>query len=128
MRISDWSSDVCSSDLPFCDGDFYGRSTKRFGGLLRHSAQAAALVQNTLVLEITQRVLGPWCDRISLNLTQAIEIHPGARAQYPQRDPHIEHGPKGAVEYRFNLQLPLTSFTPENGVTRLCPSNSPGTE
>src|SRR3546814_11528966 len=82
MRISDWSSDVCSSDLPFCDGDFYGRSTKRFGGLLRHSAHAAALVQNTLVLEITQRVLGPWCDRIALNLTQAIELHPGAPAQY----------------------------------------------
>src|SRR3546814_12105600 len=60
------------AQTPFCDGDFYGRSTKRFGGLLRHSAHAAALVQNTLVLEITQRVLSPWCDRIALNLTQEI--------------------------------------------------------
>src|SRR3546814_11290909 len=37
------------AQTPFCDGDFYGRSTKRFGGLLRHSAHAAALVQNTQI-------------------------------------------------------------------------------
>src|SRR3546814_20146589 len=35
------------AQTPFCDGDFYGRSTKRFGGLLRHSAHAAALVQRS---------------------------------------------------------------------------------
>src|SRR3546814_15347366 len=35
------------AQTPFCDGDFYGRSTKRFGGLLRHSAHAAALVKNS---------------------------------------------------------------------------------
>src|SRR3546814_2228318 len=121
MRISDWSSDVCSSDLPFCDGDFYGRSTKRFGGLLRHSAHAAALVQNTLVLEITQRVLGPWCDRIALNLTQAIEIHPGALAQYPHRDQDMWQGPKGEVEYLLNVIWPLSPFTAENGATPLWP-------
>src|SRR3546814_4774433 len=61
MRISDWSSDVCSSDLvpnlmpvsdvallaadlaphfdatPFCEGGFYGARTKRFGSLLKRS-------------------------------------------------------------------------------------------
>src|SRR3546814_4391747 len=63
------------AQTPFCDGDFYGRSTKRFGGLLRHSAHAAALVQNTLVLEITQRVLGPWCDRIDRKSTRLNSSH-----------------------------------------------------
>src|SRR3546814_9364738 len=78
------------AQTPFCDGDFYGRSTKRFGGLLRHSAHAAALIRHPLVLTNAQRVLGPWCDRIILNLTQAIEIHPGALAQHPQRDQRSE--------------------------------------
>ena len=29
---------------PFCEGDFYGRHTKRFGGLLKRSQHAAAFV------------------------------------------------------------------------------------
>src|SRR3546814_3751494 len=29
MRISDWSSDVCSSDLPAGDGEAVGRNTTR---------------------------------------------------------------------------------------------------
>src|SRR3546814_3119077 len=44
------------AQTPFCDGDFYGRSTKRFGGLLRHSAHAAALVQNTRSEEHTSEL------------------------------------------------------------------------
>src|SRR3546814_15209989 len=68
MRISDWSSDVCSSDL-----------------------------------------------------TQAIEIHPGALAQYPHRDQDMWQGPKGEVEYLLNVIWPLSPFTAENGATRLWP-------
>lgn len=71
---------------PFCDGDFYGRRTKRFGSLLKRSAHAEKLVMHPLVLAIAERMLGPWCDSLNLNLTQAIEIHPGAPAQYPHRD------------------------------------------
>ena len=71
---------------PFCEGGFYGPRTKRFGSLLKRSAAAAELVQHPLILEIAHRVLGPWCDRFNLNLTQAIEIHPGAPAQFPHRD------------------------------------------
>jgi hypothetical protein len=71
---------------PFCRGAFYGPQTKRFGGLLKRSPHAAALVAHPLILGIVERLLAPWCDRIALNLSQAIEIHPGAPTQFPHRD------------------------------------------
>jgi ectoine hydroxylase-related dioxygenase (phytanoyl-CoA dioxygenase family) len=113
---------------PFCEGAFYGRRTKRFGGLLNHSPHAEVLVRHPLVLAIAKRILGP-CDRIILNLTQAIEIHPGALSQYPHRDQDMWQGPKGEVEYLLNVIWPLSSFTADNGATRLWPrSHRPGSE
>src|SRR3546814_5348724 len=35
---------------PFCDGNFYGRRTKRFGSLLKRSEHMAALVLNPIIL------------------------------------------------------------------------------
>jgi len=104
---------------PFCDGDFYGRTTKRFGSLLVRSAHADALVRHPLALALAENVLGPWCDRFMLNLTQAVEIHPGALAQYPHRDEDMWAGPKGEVEYLLNVMWPLSEFTEANGATRL---------
>src|SRR3546814_14497343 len=34
MRISDWSSDVCSSDLAFCCVLFYNDITREFGDVI----------------------------------------------------------------------------------------------
>src|SRR3546814_17884737 len=82
MRSSDWSSDVCSSDLPvfaatpFGQGRFYGYRTKRFGGLLERSAHAETLALEPTTLGAVQAILGSACDRIQLNVAQAIEIHP----------------------------------------------------
>jgi N-acyl-L-homoserine lactone synthetase len=106
---------------PFCEGGFYGPRTKRFGSLLKRSAAAAEFVQHPLMLEIASRVLGPWCDRFNLNLTQAIEIHPGAPAQFPHRDQEMWQGEKGKIEYLLNVIWPLTEFTAENGATRIWP-------
>lgn len=71
---------------PFGQGGFYGTTTKRFGRLLIRSGHAAALVQHRLVLGVVETILSPWCDRIQLNTTQAIAVHPGAPAQLPHRD------------------------------------------
>src|SRR3546814_10564100 len=71
---------------PFCRGGFYGGRTKRFGRLLIRSPHVAELVMHPRILALAEAVLGNWCDRIQLNLTQAIEIHPGAPAQFPHRD------------------------------------------
>ena len=71
---------------PFCDGDFYGHRTKRFGGVLKRSRRAEAFIRHPLVLGVCDLALGPWCDRYQLNLTQALQIYPGQAAQPPHRD------------------------------------------
>lgn len=107
----------------FSDGLFYGARTKRFGRLLAHSAHAAAFVQHELVLAIVDHVLKPWCDVFQLNLTQAIEIHPGAPAQVPHRDQDMWLGAKGETEYLVNVMWPFTPYTRENGATMLWPNS-----
>jgi hypothetical protein len=110
-------------NTPFCEGDFYGRHTKRFGSLLNRSAIAAELTRHPLILGITERVLGPWCDRFNLNLTQGIEVHPGAPAQFPHRDQDMWQGAKGEIQYLLNVMWPLSDFTAENGATRIWPGS-----
>lgn len=106
---------------PWCEGDFYGPRTKRFGSLLVRSSHASDFVMHELVLAIAARVLGSWCDRIALNLTQAIEIHEGALPQFPHRDQDMWGGDKGTQEYLLNVMWPLGDFTADNGATLLWP-------
>jgi ectoine hydroxylase-related dioxygenase (phytanoyl-CoA dioxygenase family) len=115
--------DLHFADQPFSCGAFYGERTKRFGGLLRRSRHAEALVRHPLVLEIVDAMLGPWCDRIALNLTQGIEIHARAPAQFPHRDQDMWGGPKGDMEYLVNVMWPLTLFTADNGATVIWPGS-----
>lgn len=106
---------------PFCKGAFYGERTKRFGRLLIRSPHMADLVMNPAILELAELALGNWCDCIQLNLAQAIELHPGALAQYPHRDQDMWQGSLGAVEYLVNVMWPLTPFTADNGATIIWP-------
>jgi hypothetical protein len=108
---------------PFCDGGFYGRRTKRFGRLLTRSAHSDRLVRHPLLLGIAEAILAPWCDRIQLNLTQAIAIHPGALPQLPHRDQDMWRGPTGEIEYLVNVMWPLTPFTRQNGATLVWPGS-----
>ena len=108
---------------PFCEGDFYGARTKRFGSLLKRSPHTAAFVQHPLILALVEHALGSWCDTIQLNLTQAIEIHPGAPLQFPHRDQDMWPAPKGELEYLVNVMWPLTSFTRANGATLIYPGS-----
>jgi hypothetical protein len=116
--------DLAFAKAGYCDGDFYGRSTKRLGGLLNRSSVAQTIVQHPLALGLADRILSPWCDRFSLNLTQAIEIHGGAPAQYPHRDEDMWAGPKGELDYLINVMWPLSPFTADNGATRLWPRSN----
>ena len=104
---------------PLCQGAFYGARTKRFGSLLIRAPAIERLAMHPLILELVEAMLLPWCERIALNLTQAIEIHPGALPQLPHRDQDMWQGPKGNLEYLVNVMWPLTTFTQENGGTRL---------
>ena len=111
---------------PFCEGGFYGERTKRFGGVLKRSAAADAFVRHPLILAIVQGVLGPWCDRFQLNLTQALQIHPGQDAQFAHRDQDMWGGPKGEMEYLVNVMWPLGPYRRENGATVVFPGSQNG--
>lgn len=108
---------------PFCEGGFYGERTKRFGRLLIRSPKIERLVRHPLIISLAEAVLGPWCERIQLNLAQAIELHPGAFAQFPHRDHDMWQGEQGRIEYLVNVIWPLTPFTADNGATIIWPGS-----
>lgn len=108
---------------PFCEGGFYGERTKRFGRLLIRSPGIERLVRHPDILALAEATLGPWCERIQLNLTQAIELHPGALAQFPHRDQDMWMGEQGRTEYLVNFIWPLTPFTTDNGATLIWPGS-----
>jgi len=110
----------------FCQGDFYGERTKRIGSLLTRSPHAAAFIQHPRILELAERALGSWCDTIQLNLTQAIELHPGAPRQLPHRDQDMWQAGKGETEYLLNVMWPFTPYTEANGATLIYPRSHGG--
>jgi len=115
------SLDARFAATPFSIGAFHGERTRRFHRLLLHSPHAHALVLHEAVLGAARTVLGPWCDFPELNLTQGVEIHPGAPAQIPHSDQAMWPGPKGAMEYCVNVFWPLGPFSAANGATRVWP-------
>nr|WP_119035314.1 phytanoyl-CoA dioxygenase family protein [Hephaestia caeni] len=108
---------------PLSQGRFYGERTKRFGSLLRRSGRTSALVMNPTILMMVEAVLGSACDRIQLNVAQAIEIHPGEVRQFPHRDHDMWQGEKGTHEYLVNVIWPLSPFRHENGATLIYPGS-----
>ncbi len=111
------------AETSFCQGGFYGERTKRFGRLLSRSARAQRHVMHKLVLGIAETILAPWCDRIQLNLTQAIALHPGALPQLPHRDQDMWRGAIGETEYLVNVMWPFTHYTEANGATLVWPNS-----
>jgi len=109
---------------PFCEGEFYGPHTKRFGALLKRSQHAAGFVANPTVLEIAQGILGPFCESFQLNNTQALEIWPGAPQQVHHRDQGMWPVPIGQVEYMFNVMWPFMPYREENGATLVWPGSN----
>lgn len=86
----------------------------------------ARLVAEPTILGVIEEVLGPWCVNLQLNLTQGIQIDPGARVQVPHRDQDMWGGPKGAMEYMVNVMWALEDFTATNGATRVWPGSNKG--
>lgn len=104
-------------------GLFYGNRTRRFHGLLARSPLVRDFVMKPVILELADTILGPHCERIQLNLTQAIEIEPGSEGQAPHRDQDMwpVHAP--GVEYLINVMWPFTPYTADNGATVIWPGS-----
>lgn len=113
--------DQAFRETPFGIGHFYGHRTKRFGSLLRRSQHTARLVLEPTILAQVHDVLGAACERIQLNVAQAISVHPGEIDQFPHRDHDMWPCDKGGQEFLVNVIWPLSQFTTVNGATRLYP-------
>ncbi len=107
---------------PMSEGLFYGTSTRRFHGLLARTPRAAEFVGHPLILAIARAVLTA-CDEIQLNLTQAIELLPGAPMQPPHRDEEMWPLRTPGVEYLINVMWPFVPYTAENGATLVWPGS-----
>jgi hypothetical protein len=106
---------------PFSVGPFHGHRTKRFHRLLARSPESHALVMHPEIVGAARAILGTWCDFPELNLTQGVEVHPGAPAQIPHCDQSMWPAPKGLMEFSVNILWPLGRFTADNGATRVWP-------
>lgn len=110
----------------YCTGGFYGETTRRFGSVLARSEGVQQLALNDRVMLIVNDVIGKHCECIQLNLTQAIEIWPGAPVQVPHRDHDMWRTPKGEMEFMLNVMWALDDFTEDNGATRIWPGSNQG--
>jgi hypothetical protein len=108
---------------PRCEGDFYGWDTTRVGGLLSKAPIVQRLALEPRILAIADALLGPNCDYVQLNLTQATRVHPGERAQAPHRDEEMWPVDKHGRHWLINVMWAASDFTEENGATRIWPGS-----
>jgi ectoine hydroxylase-related dioxygenase (phytanoyl-CoA dioxygenase family) len=131
-RLDDELTPLIERTEPSGD-EWAGRRTKRTGGLVALCPGCRPVVMHPLVLSAANAVLGHYCDKIQLNLTQLITILPGQDAQPLHRDRFVWGGggtgfvgaggiPK-PIEPQFNAIWALTDFTRENGATHVVPGS-----
>lgn len=111
---------------PCGDGPFFGTRTRRFSALFAKAASTVALAIDDLVLPVAESALGagtPACDRIQLNLTQAIGIGPDEPAQHIHRDDDFFPFAHPGAELMINALWTLDPFTAANGATRIAPGS-----
>jgi ectoine hydroxylase-related dioxygenase (phytanoyl-CoA dioxygenase family) len=104
--------------------DFTGRQTTRTGALVARSKASRELVMHPVIIDLANRFLGAYTNRIQLHLTQVINITPGQGSQPLHRDRLAWGGYiPDQIEPQFNTMWALTDFTEENGATRVVPAS-----
>jgi len=106
------------------EGEFWGYKTKRISSLVAKSrtfAEKVAICPVTLA--VMDQLLGPYCERYQLHVTQVVNIGPGESDQFLHRDdgllPFVHPGPQALC----NTMWSLTDFTAETGATRVIPGS-----
>jgi ectoine hydroxylase-related dioxygenase (phytanoyl-CoA dioxygenase family) len=105
--------------------DFAGFRTQRTGSLVARSPSFQQLALHPLVLDTAAKVLGPYCKKFQLHLTQVIKINPGETAQMLHQDQLVYDPfrfPPG-MDCELHTMWALTDFTEENGATRVIPGS-----
>ncbi|MGE0825903.1 MAG: phytanoyl-CoA dioxygenase family protein [Candidatus Binatia bacterium] len=116
---------------PFIDAtavgrdEFAGFRTQRTGSLVARSLSFHQLAMHPLILDTAAAMLGSYCQRFQLHLTQVIKINPGEPAQALHQDQLVYSPfrfPKG-MDCELHTMWALTDFTEENGATRVIPGS-----
>lgn len=100
-----------------------GRKTKRSGALVAAAPSCRELVMNPLTLAAGHAFLERWSSKLTLNLTQAVCITPGEKAQLIHRDRAFLGAFPRSVEPHLNIIWAITDFTAENGATQVAPGS-----
>ncbi|WP_321396017.1 phytanoyl-CoA dioxygenase family protein [Emcibacter sp.] len=106
---------------PNSEGLFWGFHTKRMGRIFSKAPTSHGLATNPVILGIMEDILGPNCEKIQVNLTQAIRIEPGEEGQLLHRDDEMFPWGHPGSEFMINAMWALDDFTAENGGTVLWP-------
>ncbi len=123
IRAIDNSLDYDFAATVFCVGKFSGGLTKRFERMLIRTPATRAFAMPEAILLRATSILSPGCDRIARRLTQAVEIHPGAPAQYSHRDHDLWPAITGGEQFQVNVIWQLPAITVDNGATRFWPGS-----
>ena len=107
----------------FGSGPFVGYRTKRLGSVLTKSGASIRMLTSPVVHDAMGHLLLPNCERLQLNLSQAIAIHPGERAQILHRDDELFPVKGFSGELMANALWALGDFTAENGATQVVPGS-----
>ena len=123
--IDEFRADVDKllTETPTGEGHFWGKNTKRSGGLAKKSRVIQSLILQPTIISAVNSVLGEFCDRIQLNLTQAIRILPGEHAQVMHKDDEVFPVSGKGMEMVVNALWAVDEFTKENGATQLVPGS-----
>jgi ectoine hydroxylase-related dioxygenase (phytanoyl-CoA dioxygenase family) len=106
-----------------CNGDFYGRATKRLSSLIAKSEGCRELAIHPTVLAVMDKFLLKSCKEYQLNLTQAIQIWPGEPKQMMHPDDPMFPFMHPGNESMINCMYAVDDFTAENGATHVVPGS-----
>lgn len=123
--ISDLSTELERhfEKTPTGEGLFYGLKTKRMGRIFSRSHISQDLATNPIILGIMDGILGPFCQRYQIHLTQAIKIDPGETQQILHRDDEMLPCPASDINLMANVMWALEDFTAQNGATVVWPGS-----
>ncbi len=108
---------------PDCNGDFYGHSTKRMGGLFTKSPTFQKMAVFNPIIEIMDHFLLESCSDYQINLTQAISIGSNEIKQIMHQDDPMFPFLHPDNEVMINCMWAIDDFTEDNGATVLVPGS-----
>ena len=112
------------SAAPYGGDDFMGRKTQRIGALIARTPSCREIVTDARILALAHRFLGPYAEKITINITQATTINPGEAGQLLHRDREAwGTNIPAQIEPQFNTFWAITDFTVENGATNIAPGS-----